>query len=75
MNEENKQLEILWTPRQLAEYLSVQPGTVYHWLSSGTVIDPTKIFRIGKNVRIPRSEVERIAGTLRQKLEDKSDLK
>lgn len=72
MSEENPQppqdLEVLWTARQLAEYLSVANVTVYRWLSTGKVIDPTKIVRLGSSVRIPRSEVERIAGLKRKQI-------
>ena len=70
MNEEKKQLEVLWSPKQLATYLTISPGTVYRWLSKKERIDPTKVIRIGKTVRIPRSEVERLAGSLKSKLEE-----
>lgn len=69
MSEEEKKLEVLWTPQQLAKYLSISPRTVYNWLSAKRVIDPTKVVRIGYRVRIPRSEVERIAGLTRDKIE------
>lgn len=67
--EEKKQLEVLWSPTQLAKYLTMSPGTVYRWLSQGKVIDATKVVRIGKTVRIPRSEVERIAGSIKSGLQ------
>lgn len=70
LHTEKKELEILWSPKQLAEYLTVSPVTVYRWLSQKKVIDPAKVVRIGKTVRIPRSEVERIAGNVRQKLQE-----
>lgn len=66
-----KDLEVLWTVKQVAQYLLVQRGTVYNWLSNGTIIDPAKVVRIGKKVRIPRSEVERIAGNVKVTLEEK----
>ena len=66
--EEKKELEILWSPTQLANYLTMSPGTIYRWLSQGKVIDPEKVVRIGKTVRIPRSEVERIAGNIKSGL-------
>lgn len=70
MEEENntkpQDLEVLWTIHQLAQYLSVSTVTVYRWLSKRKVIDPEKVVRLGTSVRIPRSEVERIAG-LRKK--------
>lgn len=76
MSEEaiRKDLEVLWTPQQVSKYLSVAPVTVYRWLSEKRVLDPEKIVRIpGSNkVRIPRSEVERIAGVTRAKLMEKS---
>lgn len=65
MTEEKKELEILWSPNQLAKYLTMSPGTIYRWLSQGKVIDPAKVVRVGKTVRIPRSEVERIAGSIK----------
>lgn len=69
MSEEKKDLEVLWTPQQLAKYLSIHRKTVYNWLSQKKVIDPTKVVRIGIRVRIPRSEVERIARGIQGKLE------
>ena len=68
MNDENKELEILWTPKQVAKYLGLSPVTVYRWISEGRMIDPKKIVRFSNRVRIPRSEVERIAGITREKL-------
>lgn len=70
MSEEKKDLEVLWTPQQVAKYLGLNPVTVYRWLSEGRTIDPTKVVRFSNRVRIPRSEVERIAGIVRKKLDD-----
>lgn len=74
MSEEEikKDLEVLWTPQQVAKYLSVAPVTVYRWLSEKRMFDPEKIIRMSNRVRIPRSEVERIAGVTRAKLMEKS---
>lgn len=73
MSEENrKDLEVLWTPQQVAEYLLVNPKTVYNWLSKKIVIDPTKVVRFASRVRIPRSEVERLAGLTKAKLRGES---
>ena len=69
MSEEQKTLEVLWTPQQVAKYLGLNPVTVYRWLSKGLMLDQTKIIRFSNRVRIPRSEVERIAGVVRKKLE------
>lgn len=69
MSEEiKKELEILWTPQQVAKYLGVNPVTVYRWIAEKRMIDSTKIIRFSNRVRIPRSEVERIAGVTREKL-------
>ena len=69
MNEEpKKELEILWTPQNVAKYLGVNPVTVYRWISEKRTIDPTKIVRFSNRVRIPRSEVERLAGITRARL-------
>ena len=63
MSEEiKKQLEVLWTPQQVAKYLTVSPVTVYRWLAEKKVFDPDKIVRFANRVRIPQSEVERVAG-------------
>lgn len=67
-----KDLEVLWTVAQVAQYLLVKPGTVYNWLSDGTMFDPAKVVRLGKRVRIPRSEVERIAGNIKSNLKEQS---
>lgn len=61
-NDGSKKLEVLWSPQQVAKYLGLNKSTVYKWLASGTVLDQTKIIRFSNRVRIPRSEVERIAG-------------
>lgn len=71
--EAQKELEPLWTPVQLATYLSVSPVTVYRWLSEKRVIDPEMVVRFGNKVRIPRSEVERIAGVIKNNLNKKSN--
>ena len=73
MGEEIKrrELEILWNPRQVAEYLGLHPHTVYNWISNKRMFDPDKIIHFSNRVRIPRSEVERLAGNIRKKLEDK----
>ena len=69
MSEEiKKELEILWTPQQVAKYFGVHTVTVYRWLAEKRMLDPAKIIRFSNRVRIPRSEVERIAGLVRTKL-------
>lgn len=71
MSEEpRKELEILWTPMQVAKYFGVNIVSVYRWLSEGRMIDPAKVIRFSNRVRIPRSEVERIAGLTRAKLKE-----
>lgn len=64
-NEIKKDLEVLWTPKQVAQYFTLSIRTVYQWIAMGKMIDPSKIVHIGRNVRIPRSEVERIAGKIK----------
>ena len=71
MSEEEKKLEVLWSPRQLAEYLGMNISSVHRWLSQKRMIDPAKVRRIGGRVRIPRSEVERIAGITKEKINSK----
>lgn len=71
-NPQSKQdLQVLWTVAQVAQYLLVKPGTVYNWLSEGVMFEPSKVVRLGKRVRIPRSEVERIAGNIKANLKEK----
>ena len=69
---EQKDLDILWTVEQTAKYLSIHPGTVYNWIGKKNVLDPKKLVRFSNRVRIPRSEVMRIAGSIKSKLEEKS---
>lgn len=69
-NNNNKELELLWTVNQTAKYLSVSPFTVYRWIKEGKVIEQNKVVRFSKQVRIPRSEVTRIAGIIKSKLEN-----
>lgn len=71
MEDEKKELEILWTPQQVAKYLGLSPVTVYRWISEKRMLDPNKIVRFSNRVRIPRSEVERLAGITKTKLEKK----
>jgi len=66
----SKELEPLWTVSQTAKYLSVSPFTVYRWIKEKKVINSDRIIRFSKQVRIPRSEVARIAGVIRTKLEN-----
>lgn len=58
---ERKDLEVLWTVEQVANYFTISKRTVYQWLANGKMFDPAKLVHIGNLVRIPRSEVERIA--------------
>jgi acetyl-CoA synthetase len=44
------------TPKQFADRLSISRWTVYAWISEGKI----KSVKIGRLVRIPESEVERI---------------
>lgn len=67
-----KDLEVLWTVAQVAQYLLVHKQTVYNWLSQGEMFDPEKVVRLGRRVRIPRSEVERIAGNIKSNLKEQS---
>ena len=72
MSEEpRKELEVLWNPQQVAKYLGLHPHTVYNWIANKKMFDPTKIIRFSNRVRIPRSEVERIAGSIKKELETK----
>ena len=69
MSEENKKvLEVLWTPQQVAKYLGLNPVTIYRWISEKRMLDATKIIRFSNRVRIPRSEVERLAGLKTEEL-------
>ena len=70
MSEEaiKKDLEVLWTPQQVAKYLGLKPITVYRWIAEKRTLDPTKIIRFSNRVRIPRSEVERIASNIKNGL-------
>lgn len=65
-----KELEPLWTVPQVAQYLSVNTQSVYRWLSEKRVIDPAKVVRVSNRVRVPRSEVLRIAGVIKAKLQE-----
>ena len=70
MSEEpKKELEVLWTVPQVAKYLGLNSNTVYRWIAEGKMFDPEKIVRFANRVRIPRSEVERIAGTIKKSLQ------
>jgi excisionase family DNA binding protein len=68
MSEETKKLEVLWTVPQVAKYLGMSPITVYRWLAEGKTFNPDEVIRFANRVRITRSGVERIAGTVRKEL-------
>lgn len=65
---ERKDLEVLWTPRQAAKYLNLHPVSIYRWIMEKRVLNPDKLIRFSNRVRIPRSEIERIAGSVRNNL-------
>ena len=60
-----KDLEVLWTTKQVAEYFGVRTRTVYDWIRRGKVLDPARTMKVGNRVRIPRSEIMRIANNKR----------
>ena len=71
MSEEiKKELEVLWNVQQVAKYLGLNPVSVYRWIAEKRMLDPTKIVRFSNRVRIPRSEVERLAGSIKKKIEN-----
>lgn len=59
---QRKNLGVLWTPEQVAKYLSVSRITIYRWIKQKKIFDPDQIVHIHPHIRIPRSEVERVAG-------------
>lgn len=63
--EKNPQLEPLWTVEQVAAYFSIDRLTIYRWVYKGKI----KSVKVGNRVRIPRSEIERIAGETKNKLQ------
>lgn len=67
---EEKELEPLWTINQAAKYLSIAPVTVYRWISKKKVLNPDKLVRFSNRVRIPRSEIMRVAGVVKTQIED-----
>jgi len=72
MSEElkTKDLEVLWTTGKVAQYFGVSIQTVHRWIRIGK-IDKSKLVNFSKRIRIPRSEVERIAGVTKQKLNER----
>lgn len=63
-----KDLEVLWNTIQMAQYLGISKRTIYAWIRTNKVIDPAKIIKVGNRVRIPRSEVMRIANNKYKKI-------
>jgi excisionase family DNA binding protein len=51
---------VFWTVKQSAKVLGVDYATVLGWIRKGKHFDPATVVRIGNNVRIPQSEVERV---------------
>lgn len=68
---ERKDMEVLWTIRQVATHLTIHPNTVYRWIKEGIILDPLAIVRFGTRVRIKRSEVQRISEGMRSQLDEK----
>jgi len=68
MSEERKELQVLWSAPQVAKYLGLNVVTVYRWISEKRMLNPDMIVRFSNRVRIPRSEVERLAGLKKVKL-------
>lgn len=61
MQEEQQQLNFSFDPllrvQRVAEVLDVAPITIWRWIRAGKV----RTIRLGKAVRIPESELRRIA--------------
>lgn len=64
MTEENQRLEVLWTVAQAARYLSVNKFTIYRWIKEEKI----RKIKFSNRVRIPRSEIEKLAGIVRDKI-------
>lgn len=75
MGEGKRDLEVLWTPMQVAKYLGLTATTVYRWIADDKIIDSSKIVRFSNRIRIPRSEVERIAGLTKARLAGEEESK
>lgn len=68
-----KALDVLWTPSQAAKYFGVSLQTIWRWVSTGKVFDKSKIVILGsRNIRIPRSEIERITSGKKDELKEDS---
>lgn len=68
-----KKLELLWDPKQVASYFGVTKTTVWRWVRKGQVFDPSAIIRLPHGqIRIPRSEVERVAGVKKEEIKQES---
>ena len=68
MSEDKPILEPLISAKQLAEYLGFEARTIQLWIRQGRKIDPSAVVKIGRSVRIKRSEAERLAGEIKSKL-------
>jgi putative resolvase len=55
-----KQEQKLFRLSQAAHELGLHPITVRRWIKSGRI----QVIRVGREVRIPRTEIEKIVGTL-----------
>lgn len=65
---EKRDLERLYPLPWVAQYLGFSRKTLYGWVKEGKVFKPERIVRVGRSIRIPRSEVERVAGSIRDNL-------
>lgn len=60
--------EVLWKVKQAAEYLMLHPKTVYRKILAGELFNPMRVIRIGDTIRIPRSEVFRVAEGIKNEI-------
>src|SRR3984893_16118475 len=59
-----KQEQKLFRLSQAAHDLGLHPITVRRWIKAGRI----EVIQVGREVRIPRSEIEKIVGTLNGRL-------
>lgn len=53
--------QVLWDVNKTAEYLGLAPKTVRKYIASGTVFSPEAVSKLGREYRIARNEVYRVA--------------
>lgn len=61
-----RQVEVMWSPAKAAAHLGLNVQTVYRMIKRGEI---QNVMRLGRIVRIPLSEIQRLTNNVRRGIE------